>query len=144
GPHFKDVSAIGQFSERFFCGLLISIEGFRHPTWDLLMDSKTKLQLGLSCGLAALCDLSATLALMWSFRISKTGFKRTDTMLSKLLQFTVTRGILITAVQVTLFALYVADDPAKLQCKVYVITMHSTTDHQSGMINKIAGNLRMI
>ncbi|KAI3610051.1 hypothetical protein WG66_007277 [Moniliophthora roreri] len=119
--------------------LVIGIQGIMHPSIRLLFDPKTKLKLGLSCGLAALCDLSATMALTWSFRMSKTGFKMTDTMLYKLLQFTVTRGILVTLVQVSLFALYVGDDPVKLKwtaplfcgSKVYVITMRALNSRSS-------------
>uniref|UniRef100_A0A0W0GFL9 DUF6534 domain-containing protein n=1 Tax=Moniliophthora roreri TaxID=221103 RepID=A0A0W0GFL9_MONRR len=120
---------------------VIGIQGIMHPSIRLLFDPKTKLKLGLSCGLAALCDLSATMALTWSFRMSKTGFKMTDTMLYKLLQFTVTRGILVTLVQVSLFALYVGDDPVKLKwtaplfcgSKVYVITMLAILNSRSSL-----------
>ncbi|KAI3595123.1 hypothetical protein WG66_011237 [Moniliophthora roreri] len=73
------------------------------------------LELGLYCGLAALCDIFATMALIWTFWVSKTGFRKTDTMLYKLLQFTVTRGILITLVQVSFFATFMAYDPVELK-----------------------------
>ncbi|ESK89151.1 hypothetical protein Moror_5246 [Moniliophthora roreri MCA 2997] len=136
-PVFIILCAIGTLA----MGLLIGIQGIMHPSIRLLFDPKTKLKLGLSCGLAALCDLSATMALTWSFRMSKTGFKMTDTMLYKLLQFTVTRGILVTLVQVSLFALYVGDDPVKLKwtaplfcgSKVYVITMLAILNSRSSL-----------
>ncbi|EEB89292.1 hypothetical protein MPER_12626 [Moniliophthora perniciosa FA553] len=80
-----------------------------------LMDPKTKLELGISFGLVTICDISVTIALIWTFWTSKTGFKKTDTMLYKLLQFTVTRGILITLFQVSFIATYVAYDPEQLK-----------------------------
>uniref|UniRef100_A0A0W0FNY0 DUF6534 domain-containing protein n=1 Tax=Moniliophthora roreri TaxID=221103 RepID=A0A0W0FNY0_MONRR len=113
------------------CGLMIGIQGVMQPNFSLMLERRTKLELGLYCGLAALCDIFATIALIWTFWVSKTGFRKTDTMLYKLLQFTVTRGILITLVQVSFFATFMAYDPVELkwtasffcESKVYVITM---------------------
>ncbi|KAI3606306.1 hypothetical protein WG66_009587 [Moniliophthora roreri] len=111
-------------------GMMVGVGGLVH--WDLqvLTTTKAKIQLGLYCGFAALGDLAVTVALLWSFRHSRTGFKKTDGLLQKLLQYTVTRGVLMTLLQSCLLIVYLSQ-PGSLswtalyycESKLYVITM---------------------
>ncbi|THU81413.1 hypothetical protein K435DRAFT_972353 [Dendrothele bispora CBS 962.96] len=108
-------STVGQFQNN----LVIIFEG-----------SKQKFEVGWNSSLSALSDIIATIALSWSFSSAKTGIKRTDTLLQKLLQYTVTRGLFVSIIQ-TLLVITFLVDPAKLWwtpfhlslSKVYVITM---------------------
>ncbi|THU87899.1 hypothetical protein K435DRAFT_680905, partial [Dendrothele bispora CBS 962.96] len=92
------------------------------------------LEVGWNSSLSALSDVITTVALSWTFTFSRTGFKRTDTLLQKLLQYAVTRGLFVTLVQILLVITFLVD-PAKLWwtpfhlslSKVYVVTMSGSS-----------------
>ncbi|KAK7037687.1 hypothetical protein VNI00_010913 [Paramarasmius palmivorus] len=80
--------------------------------------------------LSALSDIVVTGALLWSFQQSKTGFRKTDSMLQTLFKYTVTRGALVTVFQIVYVAVFLArtdklEWPAfqLMLSKIYVITM---------------------
>ncbi|THU79863.1 hypothetical protein K435DRAFT_696883, partial [Dendrothele bispora CBS 962.96] len=88
------------------------------------------LEVGLNCSLAAASDMIATFSLLWAFSSFRNGIKQTDTVLQKLFQYTVTRGLFVTINQ-TAHVIIFLTKPEKLWwapfhfslSKAYVITM---------------------
>ncbi|KAJ3784035.1 hypothetical protein GGU10DRAFT_388636 [Lentinula aff. detonsa] len=91
---------------------------------------KARIIVALENAVTTVCEVVATVALAWSLHSSRTGVPRTDTILLKLHTYTITRGVLLTIVQVLSLAFYVGQ-PTKLtwiafhMClsKLYFITM---------------------
>uniref|UniRef100_A0A0W0GAK0 DUF6534 domain-containing protein n=1 Tax=Moniliophthora roreri TaxID=221103 RepID=A0A0W0GAK0_MONRR len=114
----------------FVFGLFVVIDDIKDPSIATLQRTKTQVEFGICHSLAALCDIVVTAALLWSFEISKTGFKETDTLLQNLLQYTLTRGVLATIVQLCLVIVYFTNLNSQnwaavqyCESKVSVITM---------------------
>lgn len=111
------LSVIISFRPAFFANL-----GFTPAHNEIVVGSEN--------GISTVCEVVATAALAWSLRSSRTGIPRTDSILLKLHTYTITRGILLTIIQVLSLILYVAQ-PTKLtwiafhMClsKLYFITM---------------------
>ncbi|KAI3621248.1 hypothetical protein WG66_014426 [Moniliophthora roreri] len=110
--------------------LVVVIDDIKDPSIATLQRTKTQVEFGICHSLAALCDIVVTAALLWSFEISKTGFKETDTLLQNLLQYTLTRGVLATIVQLCLVIVYFTNLNSQnwaavqyCESKVSVITM---------------------
>ncbi|KAK7037409.1 hypothetical protein VNI00_011159, partial [Paramarasmius palmivorus] len=89
-----------------------------------------QLDFGLSAALSALSDVLVTIAIWWSFLRSRTGFRQVDSLMKKLIEYTVTRGILVTVFQVIYLAVFLAMTTSLhwvpfqlIMSKVYVITM---------------------
>lgn len=109
-----------------------AVELFKNATPAGFAEKNIEIQVTLSNGLSAISDILATVSLSVSFFKAKTGIKRTDTILQSLFLFVVTRGVLVTVVQLLILILYVAG-PSKLWwlplhllvTKVYAITMLS-------------------
>ncbi|THV05902.1 hypothetical protein K435DRAFT_834563 [Dendrothele bispora CBS 962.96] len=83
--------------------------------------------LGNACYTVA--EVMATIALGWSLHKAKTGIRRTDSILTKLFTWMVTRGILLSIIQVLSMILYLVSPASFLwvpfhliQSKIYVIT----------------------
>ncbi|KIK67061.1 hypothetical protein GYMLUDRAFT_849204 [Collybiopsis luxurians FD-317 M1] len=112
---------------------------------------------------STVCEVVATAALAWSLGLSQTGVRRTDlsAVLRRLLTYTITRGLLLTVIQVLSLVVYVAQ-PTKLtwvafhMClsKLYFITMvamlntrtslrkqldRTITDSEVGRIVRLSG-----
>ncbi|THV00799.1 hypothetical protein K435DRAFT_718680 [Dendrothele bispora CBS 962.96] len=68
--------------------------------------NKQKLEIGWNCSLAAVSDIIASVSLLWAFSSLKNGIKQTDTLLQKLFQYTVTRGLFVTIDQTTLVIIF--------------------------------------
>ncbi|KAF9020586.1 hypothetical protein BDP27DRAFT_1250271, partial [Rhodocollybia butyracea] len=75
-------------------------------------------------------DITTTIALSWTFKGMNSGIKQTETLLNKLFQYTVTRGIFVTLNQLAFLILYLVNAkklwwmPFHLCItKIYVITM---------------------
>ncbi|THU98018.1 hypothetical protein K435DRAFT_661737, partial [Dendrothele bispora CBS 962.96] len=88
------------------------------------------LKYGWDGALAILSDVITTVALSVSYNRYRTGIKSTETLLRKLLEYTVTRGLLVTLTQTGFVILYLAKPltlwwmPFYLSLgKIYVITM---------------------
>ncbi|KAK7054326.1 hypothetical protein VNI00_003519 [Paramarasmius palmivorus] len=122
----------------FAAGLAFVVYGIRDPTINMSSDRTSMIFTVARCTFAALGDVAVTSALSWSFRVSKTGIKRTDTLLQRLLQYTVTRGALVTAIQICTLIVYVVN-PASMdwsalhycEGKVYVMTMLAMLNSRS-------------
>ncbi|KAJ3995299.1 hypothetical protein F5050DRAFT_327801 [Lentinula boryana] len=98
----------------------------------------------LENAVTTVCEVVATVALAWSLHSSKTGVPRTDTILLKLHTYTITRGVLLTIVQVLSLAFYVGQ-PTKLtwiafhMClsKLYFITMTAMLNTRSSLRRRL-------
>ncbi|KAK7442537.1 hypothetical protein VKT23_016135 [Stygiomarasmius scandens] len=100
--------------------------------------------IGLGNVLYTIAELVATVALAWSFYKSKTGIRRTDSILTRLFGWFVTRGILLSIVQVLSLALYLANPLSFiwvslhfLQSKFYVITTLSLLNSRKHLRRRI-------
>ncbi|THU83071.1 hypothetical protein K435DRAFT_871665 [Dendrothele bispora CBS 962.96] len=94
-----------------------NIEGIIHPELTTIGTMTFKVTFALNASLAALCDVIATAALLLPLRtVSKTiGLTRTENMIQKLLQYIITRGILVTALQICMMTIFLAV-PDELLC----------------------------
>jgi len=103
----------------------------------------SQFEVGWECGLSALSDLITTIALCWSFSHSQTGIKRTDTLLQRFFQYTVTRGVLVTLDQ-TLFLVFFLTKTERLwwlpfhlcSSKIYVNTMVAMLNSRNSLRTK--------
>ncbi|THV01136.1 hypothetical protein K435DRAFT_621941, partial [Dendrothele bispora CBS 962.96] len=82
---------------------------------------------------STVCELAATIALAYSFYKSRTGIRRTDAILSRLFTFVVTRGLLLSVIQILSMVLFFARPDKEywipfhlFQSKFYVITMRES------------------
>jgi len=118
--------AVGQL----VAGLLGAALLFKHPVVALLTTTAMKIRFGMNGGLATVADVTATVALSWYLSSVRSGIKRTDTVLQRLLVYVVTRGLLITVAQILYVVIYLSF-PTKLfwmplhliLSKLYVITL---------------------
>ncbi|THU80499.1 hypothetical protein K435DRAFT_874328 [Dendrothele bispora CBS 962.96] len=112
------------------CGIASAIGQAQDNQIASLDLRKQKFEVGWNYSLSALSDIITTIALSWSFFSSKTGIRRTDTLLKKLLQYTVTRGLFVSLMQTALVITFLVN-PVKLwwtpfhlsMGKIYVLTM---------------------
>ncbi|KAK7458093.1 hypothetical protein VKT23_009999 [Stygiomarasmius scandens] len=126
-------------------GISSVVEMAHHNELSSLGRRTMQLKIGFDCALTSVSDVFATVALSWSFFDSKTGFKRTDTLLQKLLRYTITRGLFVTSAQVGFLILFLSK-PQKLWwmpfyislSKVYVITMIVMLNSREGLRNHVA------
>ncbi|EEB90682.1 hypothetical protein MPER_11077 [Moniliophthora perniciosa FA553] len=108
----------------------VSAEAVKNPTFAVFLTEKVKHQLTALQVLQITSDIILTVCLSWSFTHAKTGFERTDTLLQKLFQYTVTRGLLMTLFHITLLVVYLAQTDSFnwapfhfCSSKLYVISM---------------------
>ncbi|KAE9405052.1 hypothetical protein BT96DRAFT_388649 [Gymnopus androsaceus JB14] len=112
-------------------GTLVTVQDFGNRSLNSSLTLRaSRLAVASHIGLALFTNIIATTALCWSLAKSHTGMKRTNTLLQKLFQYTVTRGILVTVTLMLFMILYLAQPetlawlPFHLSLsKVYVITM---------------------
>jgi len=95
-------------------------------------------------GISTVCEVVATASLAWSLSTSRTGVQRTDGILQKLHTYTITRGVLLTVIQVLALIVYVAQ-PEKLTwvafhmslSKLYFITMAAMLNTRCSLRRKL-------
>ncbi|THV00797.1 hypothetical protein K435DRAFT_837139 [Dendrothele bispora CBS 962.96] len=110
--------------------------------------NKQKLEIGWNCSLAAVSDIIASVSLLWAFSSLKNGIKQTDTLLQKLFQYTVTRGLFVTIDQTTLVIIFLIK-PERLWwtpfhfslSKVYVITMIAMLNARDALRSNASANI---
>ncbi|KAH7927610.1 hypothetical protein BV22DRAFT_268848 [Leucogyrophana mollusca] len=103
---------------------------FSHNSVPYLATKKNKILFIINGSCAAVADIATTIFLTWTLASAKRGFKRTNTILQKLLVYIVSRGLLVTVTQVLFLVIYLAW-PEQLYwvplhfmaSKLYVITM---------------------
>ncbi|ESK90702.1 hypothetical protein Moror_4166 [Moniliophthora roreri MCA 2997] len=99
------------------------------------------IEYGLASGLSTLADILASVTLSWSLKGSATGFKETDTLLQRLFQYFVARGLLVAVIHLC-FTVTFLIDPLKLTwvpfhlclSKLYVISIISLLNRNNRCI----------
>ncbi|KAJ4468674.1 hypothetical protein C8J55DRAFT_524689 [Lentinula edodes] len=112
-----------------------------------LSAENSQFEVGWECGLSALSDIITTVALCWSLNHIHTGIKRTDGLLQKLFQYSVTRGLLVSIDQ-TLFLILFLTKTQKLwwlpfhlcSSKIYVNTMVAMLNSRNDLLRTFDGN----
>ncbi|EEB99106.1 hypothetical protein MPER_01275, partial [Moniliophthora perniciosa FA553] len=84
--------------------------------------------------LATLADILASGALSWSLKDSRTGFKQTDTLLQRLFQYFVARGLLVAVIHLC-FTITFLVDPLNLNWQV----SERIAPHRDLMLNLLQG-----
>lgn len=92
---------------------------------------------GIGLGIVALCDIAITVALCYYFRFYKGGFKQTDTLLDKLIIYTINRGMVTATIQTLNLAFFIgmADNlvwsPFHLiLSRIYIISLLATLNRR--------------
>ncbi|KAF9460438.1 hypothetical protein BDZ94DRAFT_921683 [Collybia nuda] len=121
------IGAVGTFVSG-----IISIDNIVRGASDTstLVNTHMRIAAGIDHGFATVTDIITTVALSWAVSTAHSGFRRTRALLQRLLLYIVTRGLLVTVVQVAFLIAYEAQ-PYGLSwavlhfClgKVYVVTM---------------------
>jgi len=126
-------------------GLATVVTQFQNPALVFIgTDTRPRVEIGFDSILSAFSDIVVTTALCWAFARSQTGIKRTDTLLQKLFQYTVTRGLFVSLDQ-TIFVIIYLIKPEKLWwmpfhlsfSKVYVITMVAMLNSRDSLRNDL-------
>jgi len=113
----------------FACGIILTVNDASIPTQAHLAVPSMKIEVALTNGLEALCDIVATISMSWYFHTGRGDIRQTNNVLEKLLMITVARGGLVTVAQLLTLILYVCQ-PTTLNwmpmhfclCKLYSIT----------------------
>ncbi|KIP01925.1 hypothetical protein PHLGIDRAFT_321146 [Phlebiopsis gigantea 11061_1 CR5-6] len=80
-----------------------------HPHSVLLQRSKLfSIFFGVAKGFGAITDLIATIAMCILLAASRTGFRRTNTLINTLIQYCIQRGILVTLIQGLILIIFFA------------------------------------
>ncbi|KAF9038257.1 hypothetical protein BDP27DRAFT_1347892 [Rhodocollybia butyracea] len=103
---------------------------FQNNSEANLAKERPKIELAFNAVLDFVSDITTTVALSWTFKGMNSGIKRTDTLINKMFQYAVTRGIFVTVNQLAFLILYLVNTeklwwmPFQLSItKIYVITM---------------------
>ncbi|ESK86314.1 hypothetical protein Moror_5073 [Moniliophthora roreri MCA 2997] len=111
---------------------------YKNP-W-ITFDRPSQINFGLTVAFSALSDIIATVAIWWSCRRSTTGFKKTNSIVNKLVEYVVTRGMLVTLFQVVYLVVFLAKTTSLewtvfqiVMSKVYVITMVAMLNRRKSM-----------
>ncbi|KAJ6494962.1 hypothetical protein DFH09DRAFT_1290488 [Mycena vulgaris] len=89
-------------------GIFIVVDISKSPLVSSLASQSMKIEVALTNTFEAMSDLTATFAMSYEFYRNRGSIKSTNTLLEKLLGFTVARGGLVTVAQFLTLALYVA------------------------------------
>ncbi|KAJ3889665.1 hypothetical protein GG344DRAFT_66927 [Lentinula edodes] len=124
--HFGDLSIFSSYSnlldmEILFTALIVFVVDLYFasrvylPVFTRLgfTSKDNEIIVALENAMTTMCEVVATTALAWSLHSSRTGVPRTDNILHKLHNYTITRGVLLTVVQILSLVFYVAQ-PTKL------------------------------
>ncbi|KAF8829499.1 hypothetical protein HHX47_DHR3000974 [Lentinula edodes] len=151
--HFGDLSIFSSYSnlldmEILFTALIVFVVDLYFasrvylPVFTRLgfTSKDNEIIVALENAMTTMCEVVATTALAWSLHSSRTGVPRTDNILHKLHNYTITRGVLLTVVQILSLVFYVAQ-PTKLtwiafhMClsKLYFITMAAMLNTRSSL-----------
>ncbi|KAF5311270.1 hypothetical protein D9758_018726 [Tetrapyrgos nigripes] len=79
-----------------------------HNSFDVVRDPILRLQFGIETCCAAVADVLVTFHLCYHFFQFRTGIRRTDKLIQKLIQALVTRGVLVTMGQICVIATFYA------------------------------------
>ncbi|KAF5346647.1 hypothetical protein D9758_013195 [Tetrapyrgos nigripes] len=112
---------------------------------DILSTREATIEMSLVNVSSALSEITAALALCWSFRTIRTGVQRTDNVLQRLFVYSITRGILLTAHQILSLVLFaIQPTPGTLWVpfemtlsKMYFATMLSLLNTRPALRNRL-------
>ncbi|KAF8897977.1 hypothetical protein CPB85DRAFT_1328137 [Mucidula mucida] len=114
----------------FVCGIVSIIDLTVSPDIVLFGTERKKLEATLLSATSAIADIIITLTLSLRLAQSKTGIRRTDNVLHKLVSYIISRGILVAFAQTLIVILFPVDQSLKswmpvhlCMNKLYVITM---------------------
>jgi hypothetical protein len=132
-------------------GIVSAAFQFQHPSGAELASTRMKVTIGLWHGLSMVADIITTFVMVFSLKTRHTDIRRTNSTVLHLIYYSITRGIFVTTLQLSLVVLFSFDTDRlfwmapHLCCnKFYVITMiamlNSRTKllqmhHRSGIIN---------
>jgi len=113
----------------FACGIVLTVNDAITPTQAHLAVPSMKIEVAVTDGLEALCDIIATVSMSYYFYQGKGDIRQTNSVLERLLVMSVARGGLVTVAQLVTLILYVCQ-PTSLNwmymhfclCKLYAIT----------------------
>ncbi|KXN91301.1 hypothetical protein AN958_01275 [Leucoagaricus sp. SymC.cos] len=91
----------------FVLGLAMGSEDLIGVYFAALAVRKMWILAGIGLGVVALCDIAITVALCYYFRFYKGGFRDTDTLLDKLIIYTINRGIITATIQTLNMAFFI-------------------------------------
>ncbi|PIL28936.1 hypothetical protein GSI_08983 [Ganoderma sinense ZZ0214-1] len=80
-------------------GIAITIHLFVNKEIFTLGSDYIRILSGFANGLAAVCDIVIAAGLCWYLQTGRTGYKRTDNIVDKLIVYAINRGVLTTACQ---------------------------------------------
>ncbi|KAI0672047.1 hypothetical protein C8Q78DRAFT_1077627 [Trametes maxima] len=108
----KNVVFVGLlFFMAFFAlgtGLAVTIRTFIEPTWAALGTVTSRILLGLYSGASSVCDALIAAGLCYYLQTNRSGLRKTDTIVDKLMVYAIERGLLTTTCQVMHMILTVA------------------------------------
>ncbi|KAL1948174.1 hypothetical protein VTO73DRAFT_12249 [Trametes versicolor] len=114
-------------------GLAIMADEFINPDVSDLATVRTRVLAGVCSGCSSLCDILIAGGLCYYLQTGRSGLKKTDTLVDKLMVYAVHRGILTTVCQVLHLALTVALPGhvyflpfAMIESKIYINALLAT------------------
>uniref|UniRef100_A0A0W0FTU9 DUF6534 domain-containing protein n=1 Tax=Moniliophthora roreri TaxID=221103 RepID=A0A0W0FTU9_MONRR len=94
-----------------------AVEQFKNQSFGHFASRTIMIEYGIASSLSTLADILASGALSWSLKDSRTGFKQTDTLLQRLFQYFVARGLLVAVIHLC-FTITFLIDPLNLNWQV--------------------------
>ncbi|PIL34992.1 hypothetical protein GSI_02779 [Ganoderma sinense ZZ0214-1] len=121
-------------------GMAISVDMYTDDDIFSLGTLKTRILAGFANGLSAVCDILITASLCYYLHSKRTGFRRTDSMIDRLIVYAVNRGALTAICQagemITTVAFpgrFIFIPFALLNSKLYCNTLLATLNAQKSM-----------
>ncbi|OBZ70710.1 hypothetical protein A0H81_09255 [Grifola frondosa] len=103
-------------------GIAMSAEVIKTGFFTALGSSKVPILIGCTLGIDAFSDIMITASLCYYFWLAKNGFKSTDTLMDKLIIFSMNRGILTCIVQMLTVVLFVGVSTKEIWSLFYIMT----------------------
>ncbi|KAM5540773.1 hypothetical protein V8D89_005417 [Ganoderma adspersum] len=121
-------------------GLVLCVFEYQKPDNIAIASVEIRVLAGISTGLEAVCDIVILIALSYYLHSKRTGFKRTDSVINRLIMYAVNRGALTAICKVCLNITFVAFPGhffhlpfALLAGKLYCNTLLATLNAQKAL-----------
>ncbi|KAK0226533.1 hypothetical protein IW262DRAFT_1294710 [Armillaria fumosa] len=115
----------------FVAAMITGVRIFRTGDFTASSDQKTSIAIGISCGGYALCDIIIALCMTYYLMRSKTGFRSTQILVTKIIRLTIETGTVTAVVALTVLILFFASPhqafyvaPALVVSKMYANTIY--------------------
>ncbi|KAM5536923.1 hypothetical protein V8D89_009470 [Ganoderma adspersum] len=92
----------------FGVGIVVCVRNYTELYFLSLAAPEMLWLVGFTSGLSALCDVAITIGLLYNLNSKRTGFKRTDSIINRLILYAVNRGVLTAICQAGLTIAFVA------------------------------------